>query len=335
MELYPLVMEPYFRHGGETPWGGSMLRDAFGKSAPDLTGESLEISALPGMESIVRNGPHAGKTLPAMIALWGERLTGANFEKFPLLLKLLDVEDRLSVQVHPDDAYAASEGRLGKTEAWIILNCDPGVKIVYGLEPLCEPLETILEKGELESVLHTQVVRPGDVYYIPHGMVHSIGGGVQIYEIQQSSDATYRFWDWNRVDAYGRSRELHTRQGLDVTRPDLHLDKIPGTTILRKGGSQTYYIADENFELSRLNVSGEMPLSSGRMLFLTPTCPILLRYPGGEIEPAPFDSVLLPAELQGASIVGEGKVLMSTVSDRAALRAELGYRAPDVAGLVD
>ena len=133
MELYPLVMEPYFRHGGETPWGGSMLRDAFGKSAPDLTGESLEISALPGMESIVRNGPHAGKTLPAMIALWGERLTGANFEKFPLLLKLLDVEDRLSVQVHPDDAYAASEGRLGKTEAWIILNCDPDVKIVYGL----------------------------------------------------------------------------------------------------------------------------------------------------------------------------------------------------------
>lgn len=335
MELYPLVMEPYFRHGGETPWGGTMLRDAFGKSSPDLTGESLEISALPGMESIVRNGPHAGKTLPAMIALWGERLTGANFEKFPLLLKLLDVEDRLSVQVHPDDAYAAREGRLGKTEAWVILNCEPGVQIVYGLEPLCEPLESVLEKGALESVLHTQAVRPGDVYYIPHGMVHSIGGGVQIYEIQQSSDATYRFWDWNRVDANGRSRELHTRQGLDVTRPDLRLDKIPGTTILRKGGSQTYYIADENFELSRLNVSGEMPLPSGRMLFLTPTCPMLLRYPGGEIEPAPFDSVLLPAELQGASIVGEGKVLMSTVSDRAALRAELGYRAPDVAGLVD
>ena len=123
MTLYPLLMAPHFRSGAQTPWGGSMLRDAFMKDAPDQTGESLEVSALPGSESMVRNGAHAGATLSRMIELWGESLTGAAGD-FPLLLKLIDAQETLSVQVHPDDAYAAREenGKLGKTEAWLILD---------------------------------------------------------------------------------------------------------------------------------------------------------------------------------------------------------------------
>ena len=146
MELYPLLMSPYFRHGEQTPWGGSMLRDVFLKDAPDdRTGESLEISALPGRESVVRNGVHAGKPLSEMIALWGEALTGGGLD-MPLLLKILDAREFLSVQVHPDD-----EGdRLGKSEAWMVLWAQEGARLVYGLEDVQKPLAEIVADGALE-----------------------------------------------------------------------------------------------------------------------------------------------------------------------------------------
>ena len=165
MNIYPLLMAPYFRHGEETPWGGSMLRDAFMKDAPDdRTGESLEISALSNRESMVRNGLHAGKTLRRMIELWGEELTGPMDGEFPLLLKLLDAQQTLSVQVHPGDDYAmAHDGKLGKSEAWVVLNCDPGAKIAYGLDTHGEDLRAIVESGRLEDALHWETVRPGDV----------------------------------------------------------------------------------------------------------------------------------------------------------------------------
>ena len=182
MNLYPLLMSPHFRHGSETPWGGFMLRDIFMKDAPDeITGESLEISALPGQESLVANGEHAGKTLTRMLELWGDALTGGG-EKLPLLLKLLDAQQPLSVQVHPDDAYAeANEGKSGKTEAWVILNAEPSSRIVYGLDTQGEDLRKVLEEGRLEECLHWETVRPGDVFYIPSGMVHALGACIQCY----------------------------------------------------------------------------------------------------------------------------------------------------------
>ena len=151
--LYPLLMAPYFRHGNDTPWGGHMLRDAFMKDAPeDVTGEALEISALPGHESMVANGAHAGKPLGRMVELWGEALTGSIRGEFPLLLKLLDAQQPLSVQVHPGDDYAAThEGKLGKSEAWVILNAEPGSRIVYGLDTRGEDLRTIVEEGRLDD----------------------------------------------------------------------------------------------------------------------------------------------------------------------------------------
>lgn len=337
MELYPLLMAPSFRHGAETPWGGHMLRDALMKDAPeDGTGESLEISALEGHESLVANGEHAGKPLTRMVELWGEALTGAA-GGFPLLLKLLDPVMPLSVQVHPDDAYAAANenGKLGKTEAWIILNAEPGSRIIYGVDTQGEDLGKIVEEGRLKDCLRWQSVRPGDVYYIPGGMVHALCEGVLAYEIQQSSDLTYRFWDWDRVDEHGNSRELHLEKALAVCKPELRLEKIEGTTVLCKGGSRTYYISDSHFELCRLNLAGTMPLESGRMLFLTPLTPCELRWGEESMELKAFDSVLVPAGLVGVSLVGETKVLMSSLPDREALKAELGYRAENVAGLMD
>ena len=150
MDLYPLLMAPSFRHGEETPWGGHMLRDALMKDAPeDAVGESLEISDLPGHESMVANGPHAGKTLRRMVELWGDELTGPTGGDFPLLLKLLDPVLPLSVQVHPDDAYAAEHenGKRGKTEAWIVLNAEPGSRIIYGADTKGESMEKLVAEG--------------------------------------------------------------------------------------------------------------------------------------------------------------------------------------------
>ena len=335
MSIYPLLMAPYFRHGEETPWGGSMLRDAFMKDTPDdRTGESLEVSALSGRESVVRNGAHAGKTFNKMIELWGEELTGAYEGEFPLLLKLLDAQQMLSVQVHPGDEYGMKHhNKLGKSEAWVILNCEPGAKIAYGLDTNGEDLGKIVAEGRLESALHWEVVRPGDVFYIPYGMVHALGNGIQIYEIQQSSDVTYRFWDWGRVGKDGQPRELHTERAVEVSDAERHLSKIEGTTVLCKGGSRTYYISEEHFELCRLNLSGKMPLESGRMLFLTPMSPCTLHWGDESLELAPFDSVVVPAALEGAYLEGNTKVLMSSLPNQEALRAELGYRASNVAGL--
>ena len=337
MNLYPLLMAPCFRHGKETPWGGHMLRDLLLKDAPeDVTGESLEISALPGHESMVANGAHAGKSLTRMIELWGDALTGPTGGEFPLLLKLLDTLEPLSVQVHPGDAYAAEhEGKRGKSEAWIILSAEPGSKIVYGVDTHGEPLDQVVAEGRLEDCLRWRNVLPGDVYYIPDGMLHALGEGIMCYEIQQSSDVTYRFYDWGRVDKDGNPRQLHIQQAVEVCKPGLDLEKREGTTVLCKGGSRTYYISDTHFELCRLNLSGTMPLESGRMLFLTPLSPCTLRWGEEEMELKAFDSVLVPAGLEGVVLEGETKVLMSCLPDRPKLIEELGYRAENVAGLVD
>lgn len=337
MNLYPLLMAPSFQHGKDTPWGGHNLRDALMKDAPeDATGVSLEISALPGHESMVANGAHAGQSLTHMVGLWGEALTGTKAEEFPLLLKLLDTQTALSVQVHPGDAYAAAHGDgKGKSEAWIILNAEPGAKIVYGVDTQGEPLDKVVAEGRLEACLRYKNVLPGDVYYIPDGMVHALCEGILCYELGQTSDVSYRLWDWDRLDDEGNARELHIEKALEVCKPDLKLEKLEGTTILCKGGSRTYYISDTRFELCRLNLSGRMPLESGRMLFITPLSPCVLRWSDGEMELNGFDSVLIPAALEGVELEGNTKVLMSSLPDRETLARELGYRAEDVAGLTD
>lgn len=336
--LYPLLMQPYFRHGAETPWGGDALRTMLLKDIPDdLTGESLEISALHDMASTVRNGEHAGKTLNEMIDLWGAELTGLPAgRQFPLLLKILAAREPLSVQVHPDDEYArANDGKLGKTEAWVVLDAPRDSKIVYGVKTGAKPLRQWAEEGKLEEVLHSINVAPGDVLYIPHGLVHALGEGIMVYEIQQSSDATYRFWDWGRLSEDKKPRELHMEKALDVTRPELNLAPVHGATVLCKGGSRTAYISDSNFELWRLNVSGTMPLEFGGMLFLTPLMPMALYWGEREMELMPGDSALVPAALDGVSLEGRGPVLLSKLPDQRALKAELGYRAADVAGLAE
>ena len=336
--LYPLKLNPYFRHGEQTPWGGDALGSLFGKAIPDRrTGEALEVSALPGMQSVVDNGELAGAPLSQAISLWGAGLTGLDGEEpFPLMVKLLAAREALSVQVHPDDAYAAQFGKLGKSEAWVVLSAPPGAKLVYGLRAGAESLEQIVAQGRLEQALNLVNVYPGDVLYIPSGMVHALGGcqgDLVVYEIQQSSDITYRFWDWGRVDQQGRPRELHTQQALAVAKAELSLSPVSGATVLCQGGSVTYYIADRHFELSRLNVAGDMPLAAGRMLLITALGCGRLRWPQGQLELGPGQTALVPAGLEGAVLSGQLSALCSSTPNQLPLRALLGYRAGQVAGL--
>ena len=213
-----------------------------------------------------------------------------------------------------------------------MLSCDPGAKIAYGLKEGATLAD--VENGNMEEALNWVKVAPGDVYYVPHGMVHALGAGVQAYEIQQASDVTYRIWDWGRVGKDGKPRELHLEDAKNVVRPELRLSKIGGTTVLCEGGSRTYYVSDENFELCRLNVAGDMPLPEGRMLFLTPLGECELIWGDEVVVMEPLATAVIPAAMKGAMICGILTALLSSTPGQAALRQELGYRADGVSGLM-
>lgn len=313
-EVYPLIMEPSFRCGQSTPWGGHALKEKYGKDAPEeITGESLEISALPGHESRVTNGAYRGRSLREIFAIWGDWLTGKREKTFPLMLKILDAQQCLSVQVHPDDVYAMNhEGKLGKSEAWYILDAAPGARLVYGIDAHGEKLDDIVASGRLEECLHWVDVKPGDVFYIPSGTIHALGPGIQCYEIQQSSDVTYRFWDWGRVGNDGKPRELHTRQALSVSKADCPHGTAGMEETACEGGTVTQLVSDPHFSLCAVDLNGTCALPAGRMQFLTTTVPCTLRWGTHSHELAPYRSVLVPARMEDVRITGHGRILVSS-----------------------
>lgn len=216
--------EQYF----ERIWGGRRLGTLFGKPIPSdkPIGEAWLISDHPSAVSVVSEGPHAGKSLHDLIQQDAEALLGPRTRltpqgRFPLLLKLLDSTDVLSVQVHPDDATAAALGEpdCGKTEMWHILHAEPGAELFCGLREGTTPsqMRQAINGGDLEQYLKRFTVKPGDSVFVEAGTVHAIGKGIVLAEIQQNSDLTYRLYDWNRVDAHGKRRELHIEKGLRAT----------------------------------------------------------------------------------------------------------------------
>ncbi len=296
MTLTPIRMFPAYRHGAMTPWGGDNLQLIFGKDIPDeRTGEDLEVSAIPGLES----RDEQGNTLPELIEKYGEKLVGTQVKGvFPLLLKLLDARDTLSVQVHPDDEYAARvEGKLGKTEAWYILYADEGAELVYGVNPglTKEALTAHSLAGKaVEQDLRRVKVQAGDTYYIPAGMVHAIGGGIVLYEIQQSSDVTYRFYDWDRTDKEGKKRELHIEKAVDVTDLSAQLEKAVGREMEpgREKLLEEKYFSLEKFK----HYQGVIQKNEKRFAILTALKPARLFWEGGEMRLQPGETALLPAE---------------------------------------
>lgn len=308
--LLPFKMQPHYRCAPELPWGGNKLKTLFGKDIPnDRTGESLEISVIPDKESHTESG----EELSGLLASYGAKLQGTKIKgPFPLLLKLLDAKDVLSVQVHPGDEYAAAheDGKLGKTEAWVILQADPGAELVYGLVPNVtrEELEKAAREGAaVEKYLRRVKVKDGDVCFIPAGCIHAIGAGIVLYEIQQSSDVTYRFYDWDRTDAKGQKRALHILKAVEVADLNFRLDpvhRMPGTGL-------EPLLRNDVFELDRLHVSGELQIvpDPRRFAFLTAMDSLLLSWEGGVLELKKGDSVLLPALRPNLCLKGVGEAL--------------------------
>jgi mannose-6-phosphate isomerase len=232
-EIYPLTFQPVFR---DYIWGGRNLETRLGRTLPPgIVAESWEISGHPSSSTKVDSGPLAGQTLLELLDLLRADLVGHNSQamlergKFPLLVKLLDANKPLSVQVHPDDDYANiyENGELGKTEMWYVLYAEPGAYLIYGLKAgvTRASFRQALEAGRLESCLHRLPVRAGDTIFIPAGSVHAIMDGLLVAEIQQNSDTTYRVYDWNRPGADGNPRPLHVDKALDV----INFDQIePG-----------------------------------------------------------------------------------------------------------
>ncbi len=222
-DIYPLTFDPVFR---DYIWGGRNLETLFGrKLPPGIVAESWEISGHPSSPTRVNVGPLAGLTLPQVQERLGERLVGTRSGwatargRFPLLVKLLDANQPLSVQVHPPDDYAlAHEGDLGKTEMWYVLHAQAGAELIYGLARETTPREfrAAIDSGRLESLLHRLPVAVGDVIFIPTGTLHALLEGIVVAEIQQNSDTTYRVYDWGRVGADGKPRPLHVDKALEV-----------------------------------------------------------------------------------------------------------------------
>ncbi len=220
--LYPLLLEAPLK---DYLWGGTRLRDEYGKDTSlEKVAESWELSCHKAGMSVIASGADKGKTLKQWIDEQEESVLGtkaAAFDYFPLLIKLIDAKRDLSVQVHPDNEYALRvEGEYGKTEMWYIVDCEPGASLLYGFKEKIsqEEFKQRIADNTLLEVCNKVPVHKGDVFFIESGTLHAIGAGILICEIQQNSNTTYRIYDYGRVGADGKPRELHVAKALDVTK---------------------------------------------------------------------------------------------------------------------
>ncbi|GIM51692.1 mannose-6-phosphate isomerase [Capnocytophaga cynodegmi] len=220
--MYPIKFNPILK---ERLWGGTKLKTLFNKPIEtDITGESWEVSAVKGDISVVANGKFAGKSLQELIDLYPNELLGKHvYEKFgadfPILIKFIDAREDLSIQVHPNDELAKKRhNSFGKTEMWYVMQADEGAELIVGFnkDVTKEEYQQHLDNGTLTDIMNYEKVSEGDTFFINTGKVHAIGGGIIIAEIQQTSDITYRVYDFNRRDKNGNLRELHTEQALDA-----------------------------------------------------------------------------------------------------------------------
>ena len=219
--LYPLKFHPVYV---PRVWGGNQMKEVLGRDVPASEtpiGEAWEISDRPEAASVVSNGALAGANLSDLVKHYGRAILGdscRDISRFPLLVKLIDAGERLSLQVHPDENFCREDasGAEPKTEMWYIISALPGAKILAGLSEKAtrHHLRELISSPDVERLLQVYPSRRGDAYFIPSGTLHAIGAGNLILEIQQSSDTTYRISDWGRVDANGNSRELHVEQGV-------------------------------------------------------------------------------------------------------------------------
>lgn len=326
--LYPLLFEQVAK---EYLWGGNQL-SSYGKIVPEsgILAESWELSSHPDGESIVKDGALKGYSLSKLVAeystdLMGTDLPADKIEKFPLLIKFIDAKSSLSVQVHPNDEFAAKhEGphELGKTEMWYIMKAEPGAKLVCGLKSgvTHDSFAKAVEDGCIGDCLGEIEVNAGDFINIPAGMVHAIGEGILLCEVQQNSNTTYRVYDFDRVDANGNKRELHIEKALGA----IQFNDINDVSSLVKGlkidldkNAKTILVANEFFAVERYELCDQLAEVADGSRFCSYTIldgECSLTYAGVSYALKAGTTVMIPASL--------GEYTINVVSEKAtALKA--------------
>lgn len=316
-----LKLNPVFK---DYIWGGSKLKSLYHKKSDlDIVAESWELSTHKDGQCIISEGPHTGKTLVEYIKEKGKSVLGTKAgqsEELPILIKLIDARDNLSVQVHPDDAYALrNEGDFGKTEMWYVLEAEEGAKLVYGFKKdiTKDEFKRYIETNTLTDVLNAVDVKSGDVFFINPGTMHAIGKGIMIAEIQQSSNVTYRVYDYGRVGADGKPRELHVDKALEVTSL-VKADQAKTKYSLKRyqGFGKGVLASCKYFTVELLEVENEAVLTVGSESFNS----LLVLEGEAEIfsdketlSVKKGDSVFIPASYGAYRIVGKSQVIISTL----------------------
>jgi len=301
MKVYPLKFKPIYK---QRIWGGRKLQDVFNKDIPAgrKIGESWELADLPDDKSVIANGELAGQTLGSAIAKYPKEITGdENFSKpFPLLIKFLDAEDILSVQVHPDPQTCERMGKgEPKTECWYIISAAPDAVIYKGLKKgvTKQQFAESIKNGTAAEMLAKVAVQPGQCHLLPAGTVHTIGQGLLIAEIQTPSDTTYRVFDFNRVDDTGKPRPLHIEEALESIHFDTSGDDLPITTIGRLVDCE-FFKVDKGHQAKGC----EMLLSPGKLktLIILTGFGAILSSEGNSVEFRAGDCLLVPVGYEGA-----------------------------------
>ena len=319
--MYPIKLKPAFK---DYLWGGTRLRDDFGKDCDfDKIAESWELSCHKDGNSVVADGEFAGLTLAPYIEKEGKSVLGTNcekFENFPILIKLIDAKDNLSVQVHPNNEYAQRvEGEYGKTEMWYVVDCDEGASLLYGFKHNItkEEFRERIENNTLLEVTNSVPVKKGDVFFIEAGTLHAIGKGILIAEIQQNSNTTYRIYDYGRVGADGKPRQLHIDKAVDVTNL-CPAKPYPQSEPVDMGGWTKKRLAKcEYFTVDVINVDTSAALEADKssfvnILVLDGGC-VLSSEGNDAVELKKGDSVFIPAGLGKFELTGKCSAVMTHI----------------------
>lgn len=322
MELYPLIFEPILQ---DRIWGGTKLKTYLGKEnlPTETTGESWELSGVEGNVSVVKNGSYAGKSLNELLDKFSDEILGSRIyelfgKKFPLLFKFLDAREDLSIQVHPNDELAQKRhNSFGKTEMWYVMQADEGSRIIVGFKKKSSPEEYLehLKNKNLTELLNEVKVKKGDVFFLETGTIHAIGGGIIIAEIQQTSDITYRIYDWDRVDAEGKSRQLHIEEALDAMNYDTTNAQKQYHTQLNKSNVM---VDCPYFTTNFLPLDGIRSMENERDCFTVYICTdgeYTIKAGGNESYVfKKGDTVLMPAALKSYTIEGNATLLEIYIS---------------------
>ncbi|MFB7141465.1 mannose-6-phosphate isomerase, class I [Gottfriedia sp. NPDC056225] len=260
--MQPLFLKPVFK---ERIWGGTALKTDFNYEIPNKnTGECWAISAHPHGASIIENGPFAGTALNELWTKQPELFGHPKEQVFPLLTKILDANMDLSVQVHPEDTYAKinENGDLGKTECWYILDCKEDADMIFGHNAQSkEELISQIKKGEWSDLLRRVKIKPGDFFYVPSGTIHALCEGTLVLETQQSSDTTYRVYDYDRKDQKGNVRELHLDKAIDVTTVPHQEAQVEFKTEQKENIKINTFVDSEFFTVHKWDITGEAYLT--------------------------------------------------------------------------